>query len=190
MNYKLSQHVKERYAQRIMDRQDKSDVAVFVSQHEDKITQDISKMIDYGEVIYHGTSITSYNSQPVEVVLNGHWVLILDPKKHIIITLFEIDLGLGKEFNDDYILKLKEKLDEAKSKYSEASNRIDGRVTEYKESLRENLAVISSYRKSIKALEKQNTNLQELIDEAETNRMIASQEIRETVGLFTGKKVF
>ena len=45
MDYKITEHAKQRYAERIMDRDNKIDIAVYINQNEEKIRQDILKMI-------------------------------------------------------------------------------------------------------------------------------------------------
>lgn len=190
MQLKLTQHAKERYARRIMNREEKLDIAVFVAQHEDKIFNDISKMVEYGEQIYEGPSISEYNREPVTVILNGSWILILDKKTSKVVTLYKIDLGLGKEFNDSYISKLKEKLENSKKQFEETSRELDETITVYKDCLAQNEAVIDDYRRIINELEAQNKNYKEIIDYEETNKYVAGQEIRETVGVFVGRKVF
>ena len=190
MDLKLTQHVKERYAQRIMGRQEKIDASIFVARHEDKIVKDIENMVKYGETIYKGPPLNDKNGQPVSIILNGSWVVIMDPKVKRVITLFKIDLGLDKEFNDNYILRLKEQLEESKKQYEEAKKKIDSEIGSYKESLADNQSLINEYRSSINALETQNRFLQGLIDEAENNKYIAGKCVRDAVGAFTGKPVF
>ena len=185
MNYILTKHAKERYAERIMDRDDRNDIAVFVAQHEDKITQDIEKMLKYGNVLYEGIM----NNNLTKIIMNGHWVLIVDSKKGTVITLYEIDLGLGKEFNDIYIQKFQEKIDEIKAEYDKAITTIDEQTSGYRETVQHNKDLIAEYRKNIKSLEQQNNNLTELISEAETNKQIAGQELRDTVSTLIGKKI-
>ncbi len=190
MEYKLTDHVKQRYAERIMDRNDKTDIAVYISNNASKIYQDIEKMILYGIEIYEGASVVDYNKRPVKVILNGHWVVIIDPQTNRVVTLFEIDLGLGKEFNDQYIQRLCAKLHDAQRRYHEAEEEIIARTQTYKDLQEENNIKIAEYRKMIKSLENQNQNLAELIQEEDNNRMIADQEVREVIATFVGKKVF
>ena len=52
MSITISKHAKERYAERIMDRDNKTDVAVFLRDHDDKIQNDIEKMLEYGTLLY------------------------------------------------------------------------------------------------------------------------------------------
>ena len=188
--YKISEHAKQRYAERIMNRENKTDVASFVNQHQQKIQEDITKMLAFGEVIYTGVSVADNNKNLVNVILNGHWVVITDPNSEKVVTLFEIDLGLGKEFNDEYISKLKEKLDMAKANYEEEVERLDKNNAEYNEIIDKNEEKIREYRSFIKSLETQNTNMTNLIMENKNNKLMAEQEVRDIVAMFCGKKVF
>lgn len=188
--YKISEHAKQRYAERIMDREDKTDAALFVSQHQQKIQEDINKMVEFGEVIYTGVSTSDNNKNVVDVILNGHWVIIVDVKNEKVVTLFEIDLGLGKEFNDEYIARLKEKLDVAKARYKEEAKRLDKNNAEYNEIIDRNEEKIREYKSFIKSLETQNTNMVNLIAENKNNKLMAEQEVQDIVAVFCGKKVF
>ena len=53
INYTISNHSKQRYAERIMGKED-IDVNRFITLNEDKIKTDINKLIQYGEMIYSG----------------------------------------------------------------------------------------------------------------------------------------
>ena len=121
-NIKISAHAQERYAERIMDRNEKSDVVVFIAQHKQKIKEDIFKMIEYGTLLYSGKPVTDFNRQPVDIFLNGTWVVIVDIAKCNVITLYSIDLGLGNDFNQEYISKLMQKLNVAKEDGFETIN--------------------------------------------------------------------
>ena len=190
MSYSVTRHAYERYAQRIMGKNNKTDIAVFISNQIDKMESDINKMIEYGEVIYEGKSIVDYNKQPVQIVLNGTWVLVIDKKNSTVITLYTIDLGVGKEFNEQYIGKLKSALDEAKGRYNEKVEEIDNRVKEFKNIISDNEKQIKEFSSIINSLKDQNKMYEELIEETETSKMIAEQEVREIVATLTGKSVF
>lgn len=190
MTYKLSEHVKQRYAERIIDKTNKTDIIAYVAENQNKIYQDIEKMVDYGEVLYTGASAVDWNKNPVQVILNGHWVVIVDPKQEKVVTLFEIDLGLGKEFNDDYISRLLEKLNDAKEKCSEEIKKLEESMNQFNEMIEANEAKIREYKTLIKSLEQQNMNMTAIIAEDKTNRVIAEQEVRDIVAIFCGKKVF
>lgn len=190
MEYTLTEHVKQRYAERLKDKTDKSDISVFIAQNQDRIFKDIEKMVDYGKVLYTGASVVDYNKAVVQVILNGHWVLICDPKQKRVVTLFEIDLGLGKDFNDEYVIKLLEKLATAQASYDETVKTVDEQDVMYQNLISENETKIKEYRSFIKALEEQNENYVSIRKSINNNKIIAEQQIRDVIAVFCGKKVF
>lgn len=189
-NLKISQHAKERYSQRIMDRDSKSDVAVFIAQHEQKIKEDILKMIQYGEHIFSGKSVHEYNKQPVDIFLNGTWVVIVDSARMNVVTLYSIDLGLGQEFNEDYIGRLKTKLDSANEVYEQTKEDISTKRESYSAVVRENNERINEYKRIINELQKQNQGYTDIIETLDANRIEAESGVREVIATLIGKKVF
>lgn len=191
MDYKITEHAKQRYAERIMDRDNKTDIAVYINQNEEKIRQDILKMITFGTVIYTGKPVNNTNNNnTVDVILKDHWIVLVDKSQGKVVTLFEIDLGVGKEFNDEYIGKLLERLNVAKEKYAEEVKAIDQGTADFNEIIDENEGKIREYKAYIKSLEQQNTNMVGLIAESKNNKAMAEQEVRDIVSVFCGKKVF
>lgn len=189
-NIKISQHARERYAERIMDRDSKCDVAVFIAQHEQKIKEDIYKMIKYGTLLYSGKSPHEFNKQPVDIFLNGTWVIIVDIAKCNVITLYSIDLGLGSEFNQEYIGKLSQKLNMAKQEYDVINIGIQTQKETYSSIIKENIEQINEYKQLINALHRQNQAYTDVIETLDADRIVAEKDIREIIATFIGKKVF
>lgn len=189
-NIKISNHARERYSQRIMEKDDKPDIAVFMAQHEQKIKEDIFKMIQYGTLLYSGKSVSEFNKQPVDIFLNGTWVIIVDIAKCNVVTLYSIDLGLGNEFNQEYISKLMQKLDAAKEKYDTVSTGIMTQTNTYSSIVKENLDQINEYKQIINNLQKQNQAFTDVIDSLEVDKVVAEKEVRDIIATFIGKKVF
>ena len=187
---KISSHAQERYAERIMDKDTKLDVTAFVTQHKQKIKEDIFKMIQYGTLLYSGKPNYEFNKQPVDIYLNGTWVIIVDIAKSNVVTLYSIDLGLGKEFNQEYIGKLLEKLNTEQKIYDEHLIEIQIQRKTYSELILSNREQINQYQQMIKALEKQNVGYQDVIDTLDCNRIVAEANIRDIVAKLIGKKVF
>lgn len=187
---KFSQHSKERYSERIMDKDSKSDVAVFIAQHEQKIKEDIFKMIQYGTLLYSGKSVSEFNKHPVDIFLNGTWVIVVDIAKANVITLYSIDLGVGNDFNQEYINMLMKKLDAAKEKYNTVCTGINTQTETYSSIVKENTEQINEYKQMIKALEKQNQAYTDVINSLEVDKTIAEKEVREIIATMIGKKVF
>ena len=140
---KISTHAKERYSERIMDKDNKIDVALFIQQHEQKIKEDIFKMIQFGKLLYSGKSTCEFNKQPVDVYLNGTWVIIVDIAKSNVITLYTIDLGLGNDFNNEYIKQLTAKLDSVKENFETINIGIQTQRQTYSSIIKENTEQIT-----------------------------------------------
>lgn len=194
-NYKLetlkvSNHAKERYSERIMDNDNKADMLVFIQKNEQKIKEDIFKMITYGELLYSGKPTVDYNKQPVDIFLKDTWVVIVDITKQNVITLYSIDLGLGDEFNKQYIEKLLEKLKQAKERHEEALIGINTQIDTYNTIIKENVDQINEYRRIIKSLENQNQGYLEVIDNLRVENTAAERGVRDVIAVMTGKKVF
>ena len=187
---KLSNHAKERYAERIMDKDNKADVLVFIQKNEQKIKEDIFKMITYGELLYSGKPTVDYNKQPVDIFLKDTWVIIVDIAKQNVVTLYSIDLGLGDEFNKEYIDRLLEKLKQAKERHEEALIGINTQTETYNSIIKENIEQINNYRQIVKNLEKQNQGYMDVIESLRIENTAAERGVRDVIATMTGKKVF
>ena len=189
-NIKISNHARERYSLRIMDKESKSDIAVFMAQHEQKIKEDIFKMIQYGTLLYSGKSVSEFNKQPVDIFLNGTWVIIVDIAKCNVVTLYSIDLGLGQDFNKQYIEKLMDKLNAAKERYESCNSAIQAQRSTYSSLIEENTKQIADCNQIIKALEKQNQAYIDVIENLDADKIVAEKEVRDIIAVMIGKKVF
>lgn len=187
---KISAHAKERYAERIMDKDNKADVNLFILQHEQKIKEDIFKMIQFGTLLYSGKSTSEFNKQPVDIYLNGTWVIIVDIAKSNVITLYTIDIGLGNDFNNEYIKQLTAKLNTVKEQFEMINIGIQTQKDTYSSIIKENTDQINEYKSFIKNLEKQNQGYLDVIESLDVDRLIAEKEVREVIATFIGKKVF
>jgi len=189
-NIKISAHAQERYAERIMDRNEKSDVVVFIAQHKQKIKEDIFKMIEYGTLLYSGKPVTDFNRQPVDIFLNGTWVVIVDIAKCNVVTLYSIDLGLGNDFNQEYISKLMQKLNDAKEKYETVVMGIKTQKETYSSIIKENIDKINELKQMINNLEKQNQAYTDVIESLEVDKIVAEKDVRDIIATMIGKKIF
>ena len=188
---KISNHAKTRYAERIMDRESKLEVNVFIQEHDEKIKTDITKMIQYGTLLYSGKPTSDiYDRRPVDIYQNGLWIIIVDSGKNNVVTLYSIDLHVGDELNQIYVGKLLESLNAAKQNYEEVKAEIDMQANNYKDIIAQNEALIATYRKDIKELEKYTEDLRGVIDGLNTRATLAEREVRDIVAIMIGKKIF
>jgi hypothetical protein len=188
---KISNHAKERYSLRIMDKESKLEVNMFIQEHEEKIKTDITKMIQYGTLLYSGKPTSDiFDRRPVDVYQNSLWIIIVDRDRNNVITLYSIDLGVGDEMNELYIGKLLEQLNTAKQNHEKIKADIDSEANMYKDIIAQNEAIIATYRKDIKELEKYNESLRDVIQGLQTKNTRAEREVRDIVAKMIGKKIF
>lgn len=183
----ISNHAQQRYAERIMDRDSKGDVAVYIANNKDKIDSDINKMIEFGEKIYSGKLEKGANL--TDVYLKDTWVILTDPNSKKVITLYKIDLGVGPDFNDQYVQMLLSKLKE-EQKVSELKKiECDGVITELKEQIQENAKTVNEYRTLANQLVQANANMEAVISDYEEQKYIAETNVRNIVSILVGKKI-
>lgn len=186
----ISKHAKERYCERIKDKNDKRELVVYMLENNDRIEEEMQKLIEHSTLIYSGSSIHQFNKEPVDIYMSGFWTLIVDKKKQNLITLFSVDLGVGKEMNEQYIGRLLETLEAEKKVYEEKKLEIDIQKKTYTELISENESIMAENRKVNKALDSQNQNYREIIESLQTNERLAEERIREIVAILIGKNVF
>lgn len=189
MELTISKHAEERYAERIMEKTD-VDVKQFIANNKQKIFNDIKKMVEYGELIFTGQSAHEFNKEPVRIYMKDTWVVIVDDKRNNVITLYSIDLGVGKAFNNLYIEKLMDLIHEAQKKANDANTEVAAKKKEYLAIVSENEKTIAEYRKLVKSLEEQNSMYRKLATELESNRVIAEKDLRDHVATLIGKSIF
>lgn len=90
---------------------DKVEIPRMILQYEDKIHEDISKMVEYGELIYTGKNPIYKDSKTnaeVNIYLCNNWLILLDVKDNAVITLYEkdnSDINAKAMFEEYYIAK-------------------------------------------------------------------------------------
>lgn len=190
MAYSISEHAKQRYSERIMDKDSKTEILRSAVVNADKIEEDINTMIEHGEELYTGKSVSEYNNNDVTIFMCGTWVIIVDKKANKVVTLYKIELNLGEEFNKSYVQKLLEKFYTERDKVEAIKvQNLDTEIT-YTDLITQNDATISEYRKIIKSLEEQNNSYKTLVKELHTNEAVASEELRRVLGMLVGRKIF
>ena len=190
--YTISNHAKQRYAERIMGRDDTTEINRYVNLNEEKIKTDINKMITYGELIY--TGIQHKNDKklaaPVDVYVKDCWVVIADNKIKNVITLYKIDLGVDDEFNKLYINKMLEKLNTAKKAADEIRHQIEEENLGYTEIIEESEISIKQYRSMINNLEKLIDGYNIVLSNNTARVAEADMATAEVLNTLIGKKTF
>ena len=191
--YTISKHARERYAERIMEKDSAYDINKFIVDNEDKIVVDINKMIQYGTLIHCGKMYAKDGKQlnnNVEVYLNGLWIVLSDPKTHNVITLFKIDLGVDEEFHKLYTSKMMDKLNTAKHNLLQAKEEVIKENEDWRIKIVENTCQINEYKNYIKNLENLNAAYKSMMDNNSVMVSQQEQEIIHIINTMIGKKTF
>lgn len=187
LSINLTNHVKERYAERIIGRDTKSDIAVFIAQNEEKIYNDISNMIKYGDLIFEGTQV---DSKSVKVYRKDTWMIILDSKTNAVITLYKIELGAGPELDKLYIEKMLEKLKECQEEEKKAQEEVENDTKDYKTIISDMEIQIAEYRKAIKEMEALVSNYKDTIHNSNARLIKVKENTANVLNKLLSKKHF
>lgn len=189
--YKISQHAKQRYAERIMDKDSKNDINRFIVENEDKIKTDINKMIEYGSLLYIGKqSQKDGKGNVLNVFLKDCWVVLVDIRAEVVVTLYKIDLGLDEEFNKAYISKMMEKLNGCKKVLEDTQLQVQAESNTYREMINDAEAQIHEYKSMIKNLEEMCTGYKTIVENNSVKIVQANRDVADCVNLLIGKKEF
>jgi len=191
ITYSISRHSKERYAQRILNKEDNNEIQRFIVENEDKISTDINKMVQYGDKIFTGKqSQKDGKGKVLDVYLKNTWVILADSSSNTVVTIYRIDLGCGDDFNQQYISKMMEKLDESKDKLMAVNIEVETESAMYKEMISDAQIQIAEFKSMIKNLESLCSAYQDIIDNNIVKVSQANRGVAEIVNTLINKKEF
>jgi hypothetical protein len=114
----------------------------------------------------------------------------VDSKTKNCITLYKIDLGCGDEFNQQYIDKMMEKLNESKKDLEDTQLAVLKESNMYKEMIADAQSQIFEYKSMIKNLESLSESYQTIIDNNLVKISQANREVAEIINTLISKKEF
>lgn len=191
VKYQVSSHCKTRYAERVTGKEEKVDAARFVSMNEDKIKTDINKMIEYGSCIYSGRqSQKDGKGKVIDVYVQDTWVLLVDEREKVVVTLYKIDLGLGDEFNNTYVTKMLDKLNSTKATLGDIQKQVQEESDMYRKMIDEADAQIKERRSEIKNLEELSEAYKIIINNNCVKVAQANKDVTDVLNKLIEKRVF
>ena len=191
IKYKISKHAQERFAERVMDKDNLWDINYFISQNEEKIQNDIEKMITFGELIYKGKQKDSKGREnTIDVFRKDCWIILVDVCLKNVITLYKIDLGCGNDFNADYVSRMVEKIKAANEEVESVKEKITEEQAMYRDMIKDNTDQIMYYKSCIKNLENLNKAYQDVVDNDSVKITQANKNVAELVNTLIAKKEF
>lgn len=193
--YIITQHCKERYAERIMDKNERNDIAVYVARNQEKIENDINTMMQYSELLYTGylrdrSDEAIREKKEVRVYLCGTWVLLADKLNNKIITLYKIDLKVGEDFNKQFVAAKKVAIDEARAKVNEVAESYCQFRNQYRDIIQECESKIAEHNNAIKKLTCQKNAYQALIDNSDIEVKEANEALKTQIMELVCKREF
>lgn len=190
-DYKISAHCETRYAERLLGKDNKNDINKFITENKEKIRTDVNKMISYGECIFIGKqSQRDGKGKVLNVYLKDTYVVLADTSNETVVTLFKIDLGLGDEFNKEYIAKMMEKIDESKKELEDVQLEVLQETNIYKELINDAESQINEYKSMIKNLEELCNGYAMIMDNNNVKVTQANRKVADCVNALINKKEF
>ena len=166
-NIEFTEHVLERYVERTMNKTG-NEIKQFLAQNEEQVKQQILKLYQYSEPFWYGKN-KEHNYTYFRINKNG-WLIVIDRNKTKLITLYKIDLGLGENFNKQYISEMIQFVEKANIEIENAKSK-------YNDEVIENNNVIDELKQQNKLLQSQIDNNQATIKILESQKDVALQDI-------------
>lgn len=188
MEYIITDHAKERYAERIADREGNWDIKQYVACNDGKITEDINKMMEYAQFIAEGKFGKGYSQ--VKVYVCNTWVILVDISAPKVITLYKVDLNLGEEFNKEYMSKSLEKIKAAIAEYNATVEATKEEIKGYDDFIAANDAEIAELKSTIRSLQDLSDSYKDVARNLKAKNKAAEMAMIKTVEDLITKKNF
>lgn len=185
--FNISQHAMERYAQRVAGKEEDFEVGRYVSAHKNEITERISKLIKYSDLLlYEGHQP---NHGFVQIYFKELWVIFVANKNNTVVTLYKIDLG-DEEVTKLFVSKCIARINLANEEADKITKEVNRKRDEYQMSIWEYEEQIKTLKKQIKGLESAINSYKTLIHNINIEEELAKKKVYEEVELLVMKKKF
>ena len=188
MTLEITKHAEERYVERVMGYTDKQEIASYIVQNKDLISDRIDKMFEYGELLYSG-KVKEGNF--VNVIINGTWVLLTDRKNEKLITLYKVDLiSDDEDFNKLFVDKMLEKINSIKSNLENHRDKYNEDIKSTRAEIESNKARIKQYEDLITKHRQVNNVLEDYIKVCDTEVSAIEHEYKIAIEDLVSNKIF
>jgi hypothetical protein len=167
----ITNHCKERYVERIVGITTTNELKQYIVLNNDKIVDDIGKLIEYGDIIYTGQ--INGDKSTKNYLKNGQMIVVMDTGNTTAITLYKIDFGFGEKTDKILTTSILEELNGISVEIENAKAKVNDNV-----SLR--TTEITNIENEIEYLKQQMSTLNLKKDTLENEVKIANSEV-ETV---------
>ena len=186
IKYNVTNHALERYAERIMKRDNVTDARIFINDHRNDIIDRIHKMINFGELIYEGELGKYKNNQ---FFYKDRWIVVVDPKQKNVVTLYRINLG-DDEVYELFANKTLQRINDCKEEINNARNEVSNNINIYRNDIDLYKRKIEEYKSIIKGLEDRIIGLNSLIKSENLQIEEKEMKLKDNIEMLIARKVF
>lgn len=158
--YNITNHAYERYAERMANKEQKTDMRIYIANHKDDINDRIHKLIHFGELIYEGKVGDHAKSH---VYYKDRWIIIVDENKNNVVTLYKVDL-LDDEVSDLFANKVLIQIKQQQTNLYIEKVKVQQRINSFEQKIEENKTEIAYLKKLIKQYEEKNEAYTKMIN--------------------------
>lgn len=183
----FTNHVLERYVERTMGKTG-NELKQFLAQNSDQIKDKILKLYEYSELFWYG-KIRDHDFTYFTINRDG-WLMVIDKNKTTFVTIYQVDLGLGTDFNKQYIAELKNYV-------SDELTNIEELKEQYEKTVKDNNETIDNFKEKNKMLqaemEHNNNEIKFLEDQKKLDLDVISlreKQLHKKIEKFIGSKIF
>lgn len=182
----ITQHALERFSERIMGYTEQAQINKYISENKNTIEERLNKMYKYSTYIYFG-KIKKYEQS--HIFVKDNWVLIVDKNLEKAITVYQLDLGLGEDFNKEFVNKVVDKIQHLQKEHDDYQAKAEAENKEYRETIEYNKNEIKQYNSYIDSLNKTNEALNTLINNNHIKPKAKRDEILKMVTMLVSKDI-
>lgn len=183
----FTNHILERYVERTMNKSE-NEAKQFLAQNSEQIKEKILKLYEYSEPFWFGK--IKDNDFTYFTINRDGWVIVIDKNKTKLVTIYQVDLGLSKEFNKQYINEIKEYVEKEFTEIELVKKDYNIHVTENNTKIN----ALKEENKAIQAELEQNNNrikLLEMEKDVELKSIVLKEkDLHRKIEKFIGSKIF
>lgn len=183
----FTQHILERFAERTMNKNG-NELKQFVVQNEQQIKDKILKLYEYSEMFWYG-KIKNHDFTYFLINRDG-WIMVVDKDKKTLVTIYKVDLGLGTEFNKQYICEIKKYVEKELNEIINMKNECESMAFKGKQeidTLREN---IKTLRQEIAIIENKIKIIEDTQKVEKDTITLKEKQLQQKMEQFIGAKIF
>ena len=128
--------------------------------------------------------------QTIDVYVQDTWVLLVDEREKVVVTLYKIDLGLGDEFNNTYVTKMLDKLNSTKATLEDIQKQVQEESDMYRKMIDEADTQIKERRSEIKNLEELSEAYKIIINNNCVKVAQANKDVTDVLNKLIEKRFF